>query len=113
MLCRQKDFRIQRVVQDLNQDPFRTVPELARDCHISASRLSHLFKDETGLNVRNYRLDCRLETAAGMLVSTDMSIKQIAYSAAYHHCSSFVRAFKTRFGMSPASYRRRQVRKAA
>jgi transcriptional regulator GlxA family with amidase domain len=103
--ARQRDFRIQEVVQVLNDDPSCTLPELARSCQISMSRLSHLFKAEIGVNVKEYRLDCRLQVAATMLVSTRMLIKQIAYSAGYRHTSSFVRAFKTRFGLSPASYR--------
>jgi transcriptional regulator GlxA family with amidase domain len=41
-----------------------------------------------------------------MLVSTDMPIKGIAYLAGYRHCSSFMRAFKTHFGLSTASYRK-------
>jgi AraC-like DNA-binding protein len=102
---RQKDSRIQNVAQTLNADPLRTLPELARNCQISASRLSHLFKNEMGVNVKNYRLDCRLQRSAEMLVSTNMRIKEIAYFAGYSHCSSFVRAFKTHFGVSPASYR--------
>jgi transcriptional regulator GlxA family with amidase domain len=48
-----------------------------------------------------------------MLASTSMSIKEIAYAAGYHHSSSFVRAFKTHFGLSPACYRRRQQEQAA
>jgi transcriptional regulator GlxA family with amidase domain len=102
---RTRDCRIQEVVQVLNEDPSRTLPELARSCQISMSRLSHLFKDEIGINVKDYRLDCRLQVAAAMLVSTRMLVKQIAYSAGYRHTSSFVRAFKTHFGMSPACYR--------
>ena len=109
---RQKDFRINKVVEVLNQDPSRTLPELAHSCQISVSRLSHLFKDEIGINVKNYRLDCRLQVAAVMLVSTDMPIKGIAYLAGYRHCSSFVRAFKTHFGLSPASYRKGRRRAA-
>jgi AraC-like DNA-binding protein len=105
---RQRDFRIQEVVQALNEDPSRTLPELAHNCQISMSRLSHLFKDEIGVNVKGYRLDCRLQVAAAMLVSTRMLIKQIAYDAGYRHTSSFVRAFKTRFGLSPASYRQQR-----
>jgi transcriptional regulator GlxA family with amidase domain len=105
---RQRDFRIQEVVQVLNEDPSRTLPELARTCQISMSRLSHLFKDEVGVNVKNYRRDCRLQVAAAMLVSTRMLVKQIAYSAGYRHTSSFVRAFKTHFGLSPACYRSRR-----
>ena len=110
---RQNDCRIQRVVQVLNQDPSRTLPELAHGCQISLSRLSHLFKDEVGINVKSYRLDCRLQVAAAMLVSTSMPIKEIAYAAGYHHSSSFVRAFKTHFGLSPTSYRRQQLQQAA
>ena len=108
-----KDSRIQKVIQALNQDPSRTLAELAHHCQISTSRLSHLFKDEIGINVKNYRLDCRLQIAAAMLVSTSMPIKEIAYTVGYRHSSSFVRAFKTHFGLSPACYRREQVEQAA
>src|SRR6267378_7019756 len=109
---RQKDFRIQKVVQVINEYPSRSLPELADTCQISTSRLSHLFKDEIGINVKNYRLDCRLQVAAVMLVSTDMPIKGTAFLAGYRHCSSFVRAFKTHFGLSPASYRKGRRRAA-
>ena len=103
---RQKDFRIQRVVQALTEDPSRTLPELALSCQISISRLIHLFKSEVGINLKNYRLDCRLQLAAAMLVSTTMPIKAVAYTAGYHHPSSFMRAFRTHFGVSPTDYRR-------
>ena len=102
---RQKDFRIQKVVQVLNQDPSRKLPELAFSCEMSVSRLSHLFKDETGINVKRYRMDCRLRMAASMLVFTSVPIKEISFAAGYQHSSSFVRAFKTYFGLSPARYR--------
>jgi transcriptional regulator GlxA family with amidase domain len=103
---RQRDFRIQKVVAVLNQDPSRTLPEIAHSCQISVSRLSHLFKDEIGINVKNYRLDCRLQVAAAMLVSTGKPIKEIAYTTGYQHTSSFVRAFKNHFGLSPTCYRK-------
>jgi AraC family transcriptional regulator of arabinose operon len=105
---RNKDRRIQKVIQVLNEDPSWTLPELAHGCEVSISRLSHLFKDEIGTNVKNYRLGCRLQMAATMLVSTGMPIKEIAISAGYHHSSSFVRAFRTHFGLSPACYRRQE-----
>jgi len=110
---RRADFRVKQVVQVLNQDPSRTLPELAHNCQISSSRLSHLFKDQIGMNVKKYRLDCRLQAAAAMLVSTGMPIKEIAYTAGYRHSSSFVRAFKTHFGLSPACYRTGQRHPAA
>jgi AraC family transcriptional regulator, arabinose operon regulatory protein len=103
---RRKDFRVQKVIQVLNKDPSRTLTELALGCQISVSRLSHLFKDEIGTNVKNYRRDCRLQVAVAMLISTSMSIKEIAYAARYRHTSSFVRAFKIHHGSSPARYRK-------
>jgi transcriptional regulator GlxA family with amidase domain len=112
-LSSQRDFRIQRAVHFLNNEPFRTLPELAHNCQISTSRLSHLFKKEVGINIKLYRLDCRLQVAAEMLVLTDKPIKEIAHSAGYRHCSSFVRAFHTHFGLSPACYRKKQVQRAA
>jgi transcriptional regulator GlxA family with amidase domain len=108
MASHQKDFRIQKVVQVLSETPSLTLPELAHSCQMSASRLSHLFKDEIGTNVKNYRIDCRLQIAVAMLALTSTPIKEIAYTAGYCHCSSFVRAFKTHFGVSPACYRRDQ-----
>jgi AraC-like DNA-binding protein len=109
----QGDFRIRRVIQVLKEDPSRPLPELAYACQMSMSRLSHLFKREIGTNVKNFRMDCRLQVAATLLLSTGTPIKVIAYSAGYQHASSFVRAFKTRFGSSPACYRKERARKSA
>ena len=109
----QKDCRVQKVVQVLNQDPSRTLPELAQSCQISSSRLSHLFKNDLGITLKSYRLECRLQEAAVILASTSMPVKEIAYAAGYHHSSSFVRAFKTHFEVSPACYRRRHLQHAA
>ena len=109
----QRDFRIHKAIQVLTKDPCRTLPELAEKCQISTSRLSQLFKDDIGVSVKHYRLDCRLQIAAEILVSTDRPIKEIAYAAGYRHSSSFVRAFNTHFGLSPTCYRKNQLARAA
>ena len=109
----ERDFRIQKAVQALTKDPFRTLPDLAEKCQISPSRLSHLFKDDIGVNVKHYRLDRRLQMAAEILVSTDRPIKEIAYAVGYRHSSSFVRAFTTHFGLSPTCYRTNQLPRVA
>jgi transcriptional regulator GlxA family with amidase domain len=104
----QTDVRIQRAAEILTEDPARPLPALALSCQVSVSRLTHLFKDEIGITVKNYRLDSRLQEAAVMLASTDMPIKAIASSVGYRHTSSFVRAFKTHCGVTPAGYRMEQ-----
>jgi len=104
----QKDLRIQKPVRLLNENSCCTLAELARRCHLSISRLSHLFKAETGFTVQNYRRHCRFRAAARMLETTDLSIKEVAYAVGYHHTSSFVRAFILHSGASPNNYRKRQ-----
>src|SRR6266702_4454385 len=105
----EKDSRIQKVVRALTQDPTHTLPELANTCQISRSRLSHLFKNEIGIGVGHYCMDCRLRMAAVMLISSDLPIKGIACATGYRHSSSFVRAFNAHFGLSPASYRKKRM----
>ena len=72
----QKDLRIQKAVRLLNENSCCTLAELARRCHLSISRLSHLFKPETGLTVEQYRHNCRFQVAAKMLATTDLPINK-------------------------------------
>lgn len=106
----QTDLRIVKAVRLLNEDPSRTLTDLACGCALSVSRLSHLFRTETGLTLKQFRHNRRLEAAMKMLATTDMPIKQIAYLLGYRHTSSFVRAFEVDAGMSPSDYRRSEVR---
>jgi AraC-like DNA-binding protein len=106
----QTDSRIAKVVRLLNEDPARTLAELACGCTLSISRLSHLFRAETGLTLKEFRRNRRLEAAMKMLATTDMPIKQIAYALGYRHTSSFVRAFAGDAGVSPSDYRRSEIR---
>jgi len=106
----QTDFRIDKAVRLLNENSSRTLADLACGCTLSISRLSHLFKDKTGLTVGKFRRNCRFEAAMKMLATTDMPIKQIAYALGYRHTSSFVRAFERHAGVSPSDYRKYAIR---
>ena len=110
MQATQPDPRIEKAVRLLNEDSSRTLTDLASDCILSISRLSHLFKAKTGHTLGNFRRNCRFHAATKMLATTDMSIKQIAYALGYHHTSSFVRAFELHVGVSPSDYRDYGVR---
>jgi AraC family transcriptional regulator of arabinose operon len=106
----QTDFRIKKAVRLLHENSTLTLADLASGCALSISRLSHLFKAETGLTLREFRHNCRFQAAMKMLAATEMPIKQIAYTLGYHHTSSFVRAFELHAGLSPSDYRRCEVR---
>jgi AraC-like DNA-binding protein len=100
------DLRVQIALQILDGEPNQTVSGLALKLRLSKSRVSHLFKAETGTSVKSYVLKRRLRKARHLLLTTEMEIKEIAYYVGYHHGSSFARAFKARFGATPNRYRK-------
>ena len=69
--------------------------------------MSRLFKQETGTNFNDYRLELKMEKAKEYLKSTDLRIKQIAYEIGYENSESFVRIFKRKTGLTPSRYRNR------
>jgi two-component system response regulator YesN len=107
------DSRIKRAVRLLNENSSRTLADLASGCTLSISRLSYLFKANTGFRVGTFRRNQRFQTAMRMLATTDMPIKQIASALGYHHTSSFIRAFELHTGVSPSEYRKYEIREAS
>ena len=73
--------------------------------YISPSHISHLFKEETGQSPINYLIKCRIEESKNLLVTTQKSIKEIAYSVGYGNISYFNALFKKYTGMTPGTYR--------
>ena len=100
------DRRVQKVLAILERDLVVDIGELSKRVNLSPSRLEHLFKEQMGLALGNHVLQCRLRTAAKLLQSTEMRIKEIAYVVGYEHPSNFMRAFKNKFGTTPSDHRR-------
>ena len=99
------DYRIQRVINLVEQQPRRRVKDLAKEINLSASRLEHLFKEETGRRLSRFIQHHKLERASELLRSTPMQVKEISYTVGYEHSASFVRAFKEKFQLTPQHYR--------
>ena len=99
------DYRIQRVINLVEDEPKRRVKDLACLVNLSASRLEHLFKEETGNRLSRFIQHHKLERASELLRSTPMQVKEISYTVGYEHSASFVRAFKEKFQLTPKTYR--------
>jgi AraC-like DNA-binding protein len=93
------------VIQSIESSLPHSVRELAQQVHLSPTHLQRLFKQETGVRIRDLLTERRLTKAVNLLTTTDMEIKEVAYLVGYGHHSSFVRAFQRRFGQSPKRYR--------
>jgi AraC-like DNA-binding protein len=84
-----------------------SVRQLAQEVNMTPDHLQRLFKLETGLRLRTLVTERKLDQAAHLLSATDVVVKEVAYTVGYSHPSSFVRAFRRRFGESPSQFRQR------
>lgn len=99
------DRRVQHILRSIERDPSQDIATLARLVDLSSSRLSHLFKLETGCSLQTFLVSCRLKKAAELLRRNQSAVKEVSYNVGYAHPPSFIRAFRRKFGCSPSEYR--------
>ena len=83
-----------------------TVDEIAAHVGLNRSYLSTLFKRETGISLQQYIIDFRIRRAAALLLSTDLSVGDIARSVGYEDPLLFSKIFKNQKGLSPRNYKK-------
>ncbi len=84
------------------------IAQLSRMARLSPSHYSALFKRQTGRSPLDYFLQLRMQLGAGLLDSTNLSVKAIALRLGYKDALYFTRVFTGVHGMSPTEYRRRR-----
>jgi AraC-like DNA-binding protein len=82
-----------------------TVSELAHEAAVSRSLLDQRFRDVLGLSPIRYLTEWRMHIAADLLVSTDLTVAQVARRTGYDSQEAFSRAFKRRMGSAPSNWR--------
>ncbi len=82
-----------------------TLVDLAGALYVSKSTLSEAFRKVRGEGVGEHLRSMRMNKAAELLVTTDMSIGEIAAMLGYRHQSSFCNAFKRHFEFAPSVLR--------
>jgi AraC family transcriptional regulator of arabinose operon len=102
------DPRIEEVMHYLSirLDKSLKLDEVARHVSLSPSRLSHIYKSETGQSIMDTFIKMRLRHAADLLQYTTQLVEHIAEQVGYSSVYYFSTAFKTHFGVSPTAYRR-------
>ncbi len=96
---------IQRYLAENFTDPSMCLSLLSDQFHISESYLSHLFKNKTGQNFSVYLETLRLDEAAVRLKETDDNISTLYAELGYNNPTTFRRAFKKRYGITPSEMR--------
>ncbi|MGG1552542.1 helix-turn-helix domain-containing protein [Paenibacillus ferrarius] len=80
--------------------------DLAARFSLSVSRISEVIKQTTGQTFVHFLHDLRLRHACSLLVSTDMSVTEIALEVGYGSYKTFSRIFRESKGVVPKEYRR-------
>lgn len=82
-----------------------SVKYLANKVNLSPGYLSDLLKRETGLNARDHIHYFVTEQAKNILLQTNHSVSEIAYSLGFEYPQYFSRLFKQKTGKTPLEYR--------
>jgi transcriptional regulator GlxA family with amidase domain len=82
-----------------------TVDDLARAAGVSRAHFSREFRRAFGDAPHAYLLTRRLERAAALLRTTDLSIAQICVSVGWASVGSFTTSFTRTYARSPTAYR--------
>ncbi|CAM4192348.1 AraC family transcriptional regulator [Paenibacillus alkaliterrae] len=80
--------------------------DLASRFSLSVSRISEVIKQTTGQTFVHFLHDLRLRHACSLLVSTDMSVAEIALEVGYGSYKTFSRIFRETKGIVPKDYRK-------
>jgi AraC-like DNA-binding protein len=83
-----------------------TAADLAEALGLSVRQLNRILNKTYQMSFREKLIDLRLHKAESKLLSTDTSVERISYEVGYLSPSGFSFAFKKKYGMTPADYRR-------
>ena len=87
-----------------------TVTEVSHRLAVSPRQLQRIFSDRAGMGFRSYLTHVRMSSAAELLATTDMAVKEVAERVGYRDASQFTKAFKRAHAVRPTEWRTQQRR---
>ncbi|AIY42911.1 Transcriptional regulator [Collimonas arenae] len=105
------DHRISQALASIALRPGQQPPsgaELAAGVHLSASRFTHLFRQQTGLSLSRYLLWSRLMAAVEAVARGD-NMTHAAHSAGFADLAHMSRTFRNTFGVVPSELQKMAI----
>lgn len=96
---------IDYIYEHLSED--LTVNALAAYCRLNPSYLSRLFFSETGIHLKAFVLEAKLDTAQNLLKYSDLSYSDISVALGFSSQSAFIYTFRKLTGTTPKRFRAR------
>ena len=106
-----QESRIQKMITYIQENYSRqiNVADIAASVHISPRECSRCFNNILHTTPITYLTDYRLSVSASFLVTTNMTISEIAFGVGFNSASYFSKIFTNSMNISPSKFRRRQV----
>ncbi|MGN0160613.1 MAG: helix-turn-helix domain-containing protein [Lachnospiraceae bacterium] len=79
---------------------------LSEKFHLNPQYISQLFKSEIGVGFLAYLTNIRMEKSKKLLLSTSLSIAEVAEQSGYEDYRVFTKVFKKSEGITPSQFRR-------
>lgn len=91
--------------EDLVEKGIPTVTECGNALNMSGSYMSDLLKLETGRSAKDHIHAYIIEKAKTLLLSSQITVGEIAYDLGFDYSQHFSKLFKSKTGFSPAEFR--------
>lgn len=98
------------LLSNLSRAP--SLAEIAVRVGTHEKRLSRVFRERTGQTVFEFLREARLQQAQRLLLSSALSIDEVALEVGFSGAANFSTAFRERFDATPAAFRNARFRAA-
>lgn len=99
--------RVQEIMDYIQENYTNTdlnIVYVAENFNLTPAYLSRIFKKETGIGPAEYLQRIRLEAAKELLLSSDLTIREISESVGYQYVLTMNRVFRKMMGITPSQY---------
>lgn len=100
-----EDVFCNRYTEPLSED------SISKEMNLSKRQLNRVLQEIYGKGFRQLLVESRLHHGAQLLLTTDRSVEDIAYTVGYSSISGFYSAFRQQYGVSVGRYRRQWAAK--
>jgi len=82
-----------------------TVSNIAEKLNYSVKQIGRVFEKYYAVTPYQYLLNCKIEMAKALLISTNIPIKEISKRLGFNNQNSFSNSFKLKVGISPSQFK--------
>ncbi|QMV41169.1 helix-turn-helix domain-containing protein [Cohnella cholangitidis] len=86
-----------------------TIDDIAKSIGISPSRLSHIFKKDTGETIIGRLNQMRIQQAALLMKHSNRSPSEVCHDVGFHNYNHFINQFRKYYQTTPSAFKKEQL----